>query len=95
MRPSRATVSPVRLGMRIVAPCASLAIGEMLEDGRAGRPLSVCCVAEAGAGATTLLRLTAADARRRGYIPVAPAALEQWPQLWPAIRACVALANTG
>jgi DNA-binding NtrC family response regulator/Tfp pilus assembly protein PilF len=85
--PSRRGASaPVRLGMRLTTPRAILRLAEILEDGRAGHPLSICCVAQPGAGGSTFLRIAAAEARRRGYIPVAAGALDRWPQVWPAIR---------
>ncbi len=76
----------VRLGMRLAAPAALVPLIDILDDGRSGRPVDVVCTGEPGAGATTFLRMAAAEGRRRGYVPISVRALERCPEAWSVVR---------
>src|SRR5574338_1410822 len=70
-----------RFGMNLAIPRALLAVAHVLEDARPGEALSIECVPEPAAGATTFLRLAAVAGRRRGFVPVRAAVLGDRPQL--------------
>jgi DNA-binding NtrC family response regulator len=74
------------IAIRLLSRAASGGVCAALDEERLGQMKRLYVRAPPGAGLTTWFALIAREARRRGFVPLCPAALVRWPDLIAMVR---------